>query len=155
MLGPNGKLLTTKAQITNGFFKDGTPQEFYWPEGHQHAGKFKGMAQILTERGFDIACLKAQCKRCEPSATMCCCHQILFNQPDFINVEMILESTCQARGFCVIFLPKFHCELNFIEQCWGDAKRIYHCYPLSSKESELEMNVIKALDSAPLDSMQK
>jgi len=55
----------------------------------------------------------------------------------------------------VIFLPKFHCELNFIEQCWGYAKRIYRCYPPSSKESELEANVIKALDSVPLDSMRK
>ena len=153
VLGPNGKVLTMKAWIANGFFKDGTPQEFYWPEGHQHAGKFKGMAQILTERGLDVTRLKAQCKHCEPSVTMCCCCQILFNQSDFINVEMILESTCQARGFHVIFLPKFHYELNFIEQCWGYSKWIYCCYPPSSRESELEANVIKALDSVPLDSM--
>jgi len=155
VLGPNGKVLTTKARIANGSFKDGTPQEFYWPEGHQHTGKFKGMAQILTERGFDVARLKAQCKQCEPSVTTCCCRRILFNQPDFTNVETILESTCRARGFYVIFLPKFHCELNFIEQCWGYAKRVYHCYPPSSKESELEANVIAALDSIPLDSMRK
>ncbi|KAI6022540.1 hypothetical protein BKA83DRAFT_4054572 [Pisolithus microcarpus] len=68
---------------------------------------------------------------------------------------MILESTCSARGFQVIYLPKFHCELNFIEQCWGYAKRIYRCYPMSSKDADLEANVIKALDSVPLDSMQK
>ncbi|KIM53833.1 hypothetical protein SCLCIDRAFT_17815 [Scleroderma citrinum Foug A] len=147
VLGPNGKALTTKARIANGLFKDGTPQEFYWAEGHQHAGKFKGMAQILTERGFNVTHLKAQCKQCEPSATTCCCRRILFNQLDFINVETILESTCRARGFRVIFLPKFHCELNFIEQCWGYGKRVYRCYPPSSKESELEANVIKALDS--------
>lgn len=155
VLSPNGKVTTTKAQISNGSFADGTPQEFYWPEGHLHAGKFKGMAQILTEQGFDVAHLKAQCKQCEPSATMCCCRRTLFNQPDFINVESILESTCKARGFRVIFLPKFHCELNFIEQCWGYAKQIYRCCPPSSKESDLEANVIKALDSVPLDSMQK
>ncbi|KAI6010804.1 hypothetical protein F5J12DRAFT_781787 [Pisolithus orientalis] len=99
VLGPNGKPLTTKARITYGFFKDETPQEFYWPDGHHHSGKFKGMAQILIELGFNITHLKAQCKHCEPSATMCCCHQILFNQPDFINIETILESTCPARGF--------------------------------------------------------
>ncbi|KIK14399.1 hypothetical protein PISMIDRAFT_76078, partial [Pisolithus microcarpus 441] len=130
VLGPDGRTLMTKACISNGFF-NGSPQEFYWPEGHKHAGKFKGMAQILTERGYDVTNLKAQCKQCASGATTCCCWRILFNQPDFINVEMILESTCSARGFQVIYLPKFHCELNFIEQCWGYAKRIYRCYPMS------------------------
>ncbi|KAI6106271.1 hypothetical protein EDD16DRAFT_1524069 [Pisolithus croceorrhizus] len=48
VLGPDGRTLMTKAHISNGFF-NGSPQEFYWPEGHKHAGKFKGMPQILTE----------------------------------------------------------------------------------------------------------
>ncbi|KAF9218211.1 hypothetical protein BS17DRAFT_674456, partial [Gyrodon lividus] len=53
------------------------------------------------------------------------------------------------------FLLKFHCELNFIEQCWGYAKQLYHCYPSSSKEANLELDVITALDSVPLKSMHK
>ena len=79
--------------------------------------------------------------------------RVLFNQPDFVNVESQLESVCKARGFQVIFLPKFHCELNFIEQCWGYAKCIYCHYPASSKEKDLEWNVLTALDSIPLESM--
>jgi len=140
VLGSNEKAQMIKAWIANGFFKDGIPQEFYWPEGHQHAGKFKGMAQILMEQGFDVAHLKVQCKQCKLSATTCCCHRILFNQPDFINVETILEFACKVRGFQVIFLPKFHCELNFIEQCWGYAKWNYCCYPPSSKESDIGLS---------------
>jgi transposase len=66
-----------------------------------------------------------------------------------------LELTCQARGFRVLFLPKFHCELNFIEQCWGCAKREYRKYPPSTKESDLERNVVMALDSETLESMRK
>ena len=67
-----------------------------------------------------------------------------------MNVESLLETTCRARGVQVLFLPKFHCELNFIKQVWGHAKHVYCEFPPSSKESDLEKNVIKALDSVPL-----
>ena len=33
---------------------DGTPQSFYFPEGHEAAGCFKGMKAILEERGFQV-----------------------------------------------------------------------------------------------------
>ncbi|KAJ7850652.1 hypothetical protein B0H14DRAFT_2763117 [Mycena olivaceomarginata] len=35
----------------------------------------------------------------------------------------MLEEHCAERGYKVIFFPKFHPELNFIEQWWGYAKR--------------------------------
>ncbi|KAF8236176.1 hypothetical protein L208DRAFT_1253078, partial [Tricholoma matsutake] len=44
-------------------------------------------------------------------------------------------------GFQILFLPKFHCELNIIKQCWGHAKRQYQIFPPSSKEDDLEWNV--------------
>ncbi|KAG1829910.1 hypothetical protein F4604DRAFT_1868693, partial [Suillus subluteus] len=43
------------------------------------------------------------------SATNCCCRRVLYNQPDFVAVESNLERICKARGFSVLFLPKFHC----------------------------------------------
>ncbi|KNZ79979.1 hypothetical protein J132_08295 [Termitomyces sp. J132] len=67
---------------------------------------------------------------------------------------VILETECQACGFEVLLLPKFHCELNFIEQCWGHAKCVYHMYPPSSKEEDLEVNVKMALAAVPLLTMQ-
>jgi transposase len=79
----------------------------------------------------------------------------MFNQPDFAHVDTILEATCNARGFKVIFLPKFHCELNFIEQCWGYAKRIYRLNPESSREDHLERNALAALDAIPLETMRR
>jgi hypothetical protein len=33
----------------DGKFADGSPQSLYYPEGHKHAGVFKGMGVILEE----------------------------------------------------------------------------------------------------------
>ena len=156
--GADGKLLKQKVPMANGTFADGSPQEFYFPTGHVREGVFKGMAVILEERGFvDAPKLRAQCKdfKCAKGATSCCCRRILYNQPDFIDVKSNLEIICEARGFQVIFLPKFHCEINFIEQCWGYAKRVYQHFPVSSKEADLERNVLEALESVPLESMRR
>jgi hypothetical protein len=156
--GPDGKILKTKVQMTNGILGDGSRQCFYFPHGHPRAGVFKGMAVILEERGFSRASnLRAQCKdfKCKKGATACCCRRILYNQPDFVNVKSNLEIRCEARGFQVIFLPKFHCEINFLEQCWGYAKRVYRHFPISSKEVDLERNVLEALESVPLESMRR
>jgi hypothetical protein len=99
--------------------------------------------------------LRAECKefRCEKGATDCCCRRVLYNQPDFVKVESLLETTCKARGVGVIFWPKFHCEISMIESCWGYTKRSYREYPPSSQEAELERNLVSALESVPLASM--
>ena len=118
----------------------------------------KSKDENLEERGFqNMAKVHAECKgfKCVPGATSCCCHRILYNQPDFANVPSILELACKALGVLVIFLPKFHCELNFIEQCWGFAKRIYRLNPESSWEDHLEKNALDALEAVPLTSMHK
>ena len=97
-----------------------------------------------------------ECKefKCEPGATDCCCHCILYNQPNFTNVPSLLELTCKVMGVLMIFLPKFHCKLNFIEQCWGYAKWIYQLNPESSWEDQLEKNTLDALKAVPLTSIQ-
>ena len=67
----------------------------------------------------------------------------------------MLETIAQAQGFQILFLPKFHCELNFIEQCWGYAKRVYRLNPPSSREDHLEKNALASLEAVPLKSMRK
>jgi len=158
--GPDGKLLKTKIQMEDATFADGTAQSLYFEPGHPKAGLFKGMEVILQERGLvKESKLKVQCNskfQCpDRGQTSCCCRRVLYNQPDFAQVESLLEAYCKSRGVDVIFLPKFHCELNFIEQCWGYAKQIYRHYPPSSKEADLEQNVISALEAVPLSSMRK
>jgi len=72
-----------------------------------------------------------------------------------MDAESLLKMNCTRRGIHVVFLLKFHCELNFIEQCWGQAKSIYRTYPPSSCEDGLERNTLQALASIPLPMMRK
>ena len=159
MCHPDGKPQKTKVPMEPGRFANGEPQPLYFPDGHEKAGWFKGMTQILQERGFEAESkLRAECKafQCPPGGEIrCCCRRFLYNQPDFKQVESVLEMTCRAKGVRVLFLPKFHCELNFIEQVWGCAKRVYREFPPSSKESDLEKNVVDALNSVSLLMMRR
>jgi hypothetical protein len=159
---PDGSPEKTKIHMSPARLADGTPQPLYFPEGHERAGAFKGMSTILEERGFgNMSKVLAQCKsfKCAPAIPgvpqRCCCRRILYNEPDFVNVESRLEATCKALSVLVIFLPKFHCELNFIEQCWGYAKRIYRLNPESSREDVLERNALAALETIPLPTMRR
>ncbi|KAF9440158.1 hypothetical protein P691DRAFT_794045 [Macrolepiota fuliginosa MF-IS2] len=119
----SSSLLKQKQQMERGFF-NGQEQPLYYPDDHPvHPGWFKGMAQILTERGYDA-------------------------------VESQLEMFARGQGgFEIIFLLKFHCKLNYIEQCWGYAKQNYHLLPPSSSANVLKKNVMKVLAGIPLESM--
>ncbi|KAF7372520.1 hypothetical protein MVEN_00113900 [Mycena venus] len=129
-----GDIVKINVRMRDGTLPDGTPQPLYFPASHEHAGKFKGMAVILKERGLvREAKLNAQCKgfKCAPGATDCCCRRVLYNQPDFAT------------------------ERSLLEKCWGASKRVYRLNPVSSKEEDLERNVIQALDSVSLVVMRR
>jgi len=154
-----GEKVTRLIPMAPGSFADGTPQSFYFPEGHSHAGLFKGMRVILEERGFasQLTNLKCECKKfhCPAGRTDCCMRRLLYSQPDFQNVKSVLEDHCNRRGVEVLFLPKFHPELNPIEQCWGRAKWYYRQLPASSLEEDLERNVVKSLESITVILMRR
>lgn len=150
--GPDGKLLKKRIRMRDTTLPDGAPQSLYFPDG-----RFKGMAQILEERGFQGAArLRAECPKfkCPPGATQCCCRRLLYDQPDFRDAETLVEALCHARGFHVLFLPKFHCELNPIEQCWCVSKRTYRELPPSSLEADLERNMLLALDAVTVEQIR-
>lgn len=162
--GPDGKPLKRREQMGCGTLPDGCLQSLYYPSTHpKYPSAFKGMAEILVERGYPAApSLRYECPKfaCAAPATpltrrFCCCRRILYEEPDFVNVESLVEKLCREQGVEVIFLPKFHCELNPIERCWSHAKRVYRLNPASSSEDDLEQNVVAALGSVPLESMRR
>jgi transposase len=59
----------------------------------------------------------------------CCALRILESQDDFKNEVSLLEIVVAQAGHEVIFYPKFHCELNYIEYYWAALKRFirYNC----------------------------
>ncbi|KAF9442265.1 hypothetical protein P691DRAFT_798574 [Macrolepiota fuliginosa MF-IS2] len=155
---PDGSIKKIRVCMMDTVFNS-QPQSLYYPEGHPCGGVFKGITIILEEQGYDIHGKKALCGgakfNCLPGAQDCCCHWMLFNEPDFANVKSRLEELAENLGVQVIFLPKFHCELNPIEQCWGFAKRVYQLSPHSLCKDHLEHNALSALAEVPLTSIQK
>jgi hypothetical protein len=156
--GPDGKVLKKQVPMSNGWF-NGVSQSFYFTPNDSSgcALVFKGMRKILEECGIDSSELDHECKgfKCANPDANCCICRTLWNQPDFRDFRLLLKQHCKKRGFEVVFLPKFHCELNFVKQCWGMAKRIYRINPHSSSEANLERNTLAALDSVDLKSMCK
>jgi hypothetical protein len=91
-------------------------------------GWLKGMKEILSEQGlYPERGLNAQCERfkCNPGTNNCCCHRLLFSQPDFINQKSHLEEFITHQGHICDFYPKYHYELNFIEQYWVRLQPFY------------------------------
>ena len=130
------------------------PQEFYYPDNHpEMPGWFKGMETIICEHGlWPEQGLLAQCGqfKCPPGQTECCCRRLLFNQPDFVAQKSQLKEYITSRGHICDFYPKYHCELNFIEQYWGAAKFRYRISPKTSNIKDMEKNVLSCLDDVPL-----
>ncbi|KAJ7340558.1 hypothetical protein DFH08DRAFT_620997, partial [Mycena albidolilacea] len=58
-----GNLVKEKIKMTGARFDDGSPLDLYFPDDHpRHPGKFKGMKQILEERGMhEYADLRTEC----------------------------------------------------------------------------------------------
>lgn len=101
--------------------------------------------------------LRGECPNfnCAAGATECCQRRVLYEQPDFQSVKSNLEIVLEPWLIPMILLPKFHCELNFIEMCWGYAKRVYRRYEFSSKPADLETNLLASLAAIPLVTIRR
>jgi len=139
---------------------DGKIQEMVFPNDYPDeklCGKPKGMKVILQERGLWRSNLKAYCKNSNVSLEenlTCCARHILASQVDFKNQKPLLQEIIEAKGHKVVFYPKFHCELNYIEMYWGAAKRYVrqHC---NYTWKGLQENIPRAFDSISLKQIRK
>jgi hypothetical protein len=137
--------------MRNGTLPNGESQSFYFPEDHPSMPAwFKGMEVIIRERCLWPAerDLLAQCPgfRCPPGRVDCCCRRILFSQPDFVSQRPQLQELIESRGHLCDFYPKYHCELNFIEQYWGAAKLRFRMAGRAATIEQMENKVIQCLD---------
>ena len=92
----------------------------------------RGIKSVLSERGLFDERLHLEFKHCAaleigPRRELCarnrCCHRaILSSEPDFKAQREWLREVIEDLGCKIIFLPTFHCELNFIERVWSDTK---------------------------------
>ena len=120
---------------------------------------FKGMEVIICEHGLWPAQgeLLAQCSdfHCPPGHTDCCCRWLLFLQPDFMSQKSQVQELVESCGHLCDFYPKYHCELNFIEQYWGVAKLCFHVAGRVATIHEMEKVVIVYLNDIPLLQIQR
>ena len=138
-LGPGG----AQPKVRDGWYvKNGRrrPQRMIFGVHHENRdlrNAPKGIRRVLEERGLwrtttHFENFHLQCKDCPTSGLdykQCCARTLLANQPDFLEQKGRLEETIVGQGMEILFYPKFHCELNFIERFWSSVKKYArdHC----------------------------
>jgi hypothetical protein len=137
----------------------GEHQSFYFPDNHPHyPGWFKGMEHIIREHGlWPEGGLPAECagpKRPEGQAS-CCCRHLLYSQSDFLSQKPQLQEHIESRGHVCDFYPKYHCELNFIEQYWGASKLRFRVAGRARTLQEMERKMLECLDDIPLEQIRR
>lgn len=120
-------------------------QSMYHP-----CGKQRGLTSILAERNLHLnenghplckvchSCLnKTPHEERENRTLKCCAWYVLSQQPDFLEQRPWLQEVVEDLGFNIMFYPKYHCELNWIEMIWGWAKT-YHRKTCSYNFNDLD-----------------
>lgn len=94
-------------------------------------GQPKSLQTVLEERGLwpkgslylDCTTQKSVTKdQKKHPGDGCCASRVLSQQPDFLAQKGRVQEVVEAKGQIVLFYPKFHCELNWIEYYWARVK---------------------------------
>ena len=134
------------------------------PDGHALGGQQKGTVSVLRERGeattdssgrelnhqFCLCKTMGNLYDFSRSDTGCCLMRKVALLPDFRAEKPRIFQTCEKHGGICIFLPAFHCELNFIERVWADVKRWIRKYHSDDKSLKMQQKMEHAIDRLPL-----
>ena len=103
---------------------------------------------------MNLKCKLCMAKEKDDLRVDCCAVRVMSLQPDFLAQKPGLVEVIEMAGHLCIFLPKFHCELNYIEMYWGAVKRFTreHC---NYSWAELPDTVDLALDTVSLETIRR
>src|SRR6266851_5148545 len=135
-------------------------QAFYFSDDHPlYPGWFKGMEQIIHKcglwptNGLRCKCPGFKCSQ-HKGQLNCCCRCILFTQPDFTSQRPQLQEYIKSHSHLCNFYPKYHCELNFIEQYWG-AVKFHYCVAGARTLEVMQKTMLESLDNIPLEQIRR
>ena len=128
----------------------------------QERGKFKNAQghdlrlicqTCKTKKGAELEAFRAECSWV---SKQCCATRVLSEEPDFaVQKEYLAEQVEQYQDCSIIFYPKYHCELNFIEMVWGWTKN-YHRRNCTYNFKDLQRELpITYTDRLPLEFVQR
>ena len=103
----------------------------------------KGLKTVLEERGSNTAKMKADNMRV-----------VLSFHDEFRTEKTLVKKFFTNERQQVMFLPKFHCELNPIERVWGQAKSYSRQY-INHTLQRLHNIINPALGSVSTDLIKK
>ena len=157
-MNPGGK----QARMRDGWFMQGnekiTQQMSFGPDHPEFPNQDKGMKAVLQERGIWKPGLVMKCKKQNTNilctSDHCCARKIIENQPDFKEQQSLVYETIHQLGHYYIFLPKYHCELNFIEFFWGATKKYLRDHTDYTFDT-LKENLPKAMASVKLETIRQ
>lgn len=135
-MGDGGKVLPLRDGWYIGPDGEKVVQTMWYPEVDADTGETKripkGIKRVLQERGIwptdknlKLSCKASNHHEIEMTGTVnhsCCARKLMDSQPDFKEQVSMLENLVCSAGDTFLLYPKYHCELNFIEQYWGETK---------------------------------
>lgn len=117
--------------MRDGYYTDGEGNTVIQTMTVENTSEPKGLQIVLEERnlwpkvGLYLDCTQRKTVTKEErkhSGDRCCARWVLSQQSDFQAQKGRVQEVVEARGHLVLFYPRFHCELNWIEYFWARVK---------------------------------
>ena len=114
----------------------------------------KGLRKVLEERGYDLGSGKQKLLKEDMM-------KLIDEELDFIEDKKIFQSLQVSKSInkCskVILFPKYHCELNMMENIWMDTKNVFNVNQdfKSKTDKAMRDKINEIMDGIPIDRIRK